>query len=136
MTTADDRWADLLSDAAAEIKAAGAETATLRAQLPGLLVERQEYERGQRRLMRAIAAIGAAVLVVLVYLIPLANRNARNLDIAAESLDIIKSVTGPDGQAKAQAATGVAICTLISDNHVLHGLPPIDCTPPAEPSDP
>ncbi len=117
----------------AELKAAAEAVATasttiaeLRTELAGLVVERQEWERGQRHTMIAQIILAALLLVVLVYLVPLAKGNN-------ESLNIIRSVTGPEAQVKAQRATDVLVCGMVNDNRSIHGVAPVDPCPPPSP---
>lgn len=114
----------ILAEAVASLKAAEKESAALRAALPGLILERKDWERGQRRLMRMVALLALLGMITLAYLLPLAKRNSDNLSRTSKTLEIVERVTGPTATADNQRATLGLVCQLINDNHALHGQPP------------
>lgn len=123
-----DDLAPILTEAVATLKAAELESSALRESLPGLLVERKEYEKGQRRIMRVVLGLGALLLVVLLYLVPLASKNAENLRI-------VKDVTGEEAQAESDARLAGLICLLLNHENGLHGAgPEPGCTSPTPPT--
>ena len=130
--------APLLADAVSTLKAAATESHAMRSALPGLLVERQQWEKGQRRLLRLVGALLLLLFIVIAYLVPLARRNAENLRVSAESqrainesLRIIKSVTDPDAVARQQRQTAGLICQLMNDMRSVHDAPPAPGCPVA-----
>ncbi len=104
--------APLLEEAVASLKAAEVEAAAMREALPGLILERQDWERGQRRLIRLITVLVVMLAVVLVYLLPLAQRNSESLHKVTKTLDIVERVTGPDATKRSQTNVAVLLCGL------------------------
>lgn len=107
---------ELVREAINALTAAKLESAALRESLPGLIVERRQWERAHRRMMLALAVLAVIVGVIL-------------LDVR-HTLEIVEDVTGPAGQARSRAATGAAICAIANENRAIHGLPPLECATP------
>lgn len=107
---------EMVREAIQALTAAKLESAALRESLPGLIVERRQWERAHRRLLLVLAALTVIVGVVL-------------LDVR-HTLEIVEDVTGPAGQARSRRSTAAAVCAIANENRAIHGLPPLECEAP------
>lgn len=120
----DEKLAETLADALNALKATTAESKATRDMIPGLVVDRHDWQTGQRRLTFGLVLLAVGLIACLVVLLPLAGRNSTNLAKSTETLALLERVTGPASRAQSDAQVGALICALAADHHALHASAP------------